>query len=134
MRVLHPVFQLAQPLFHLKDRLVYLFKLRPDAGAAGDHVLLGEIADARAAHDRDFAAVGRIKACDDAHQGRFAAAVHAHKPDAVALLEGEGDILQHDVDAKGLGDILRAQNDHVVIAPIDIKREAMQNLSIYYTI
>ena len=134
VRVLHLVFQLAQPLFHLKDRLVYLFKLRPDAGAAGDHVLLGEIADARAAHDGDFAAVGRIKACDDAHQGRFAAAVHANKPDAVALLEGEGDILQHDVDAKGLGDILCAQNDHVVIAPIDIKRKAMQNLSIYYTI
>ena len=67
VRMCHLVFQLTQTLFHGKNRFIHALKLIPDAFAAGHYVLLGEIADARPANERDFAAVLRVKSGDDAH-------------------------------------------------------------------
>ena len=100
VRVGHLVLERAQALLHAKDRLKDLLQLAPYGVAGGGHALLGEVAHAQAAREAQLAAVGRVEPGDDLHERRLAAAVDAHQAHAVALLEGEVYIFEHDVDAK----------------------------------
>ena len=74
--------------------------LLADGGA-----LLGQEAEVRAALPLGRALVGLLLAEDDAEEGRLPRAVGPDQPQAVAPLEGEGDVGEELLRAVGLGDV-----------------------------
>jgi hypothetical protein len=74
--------------------------------------LLGEVAHPQVALHRPLAAVVRLDAREDPQEGRLPAPVGAQEPDALPLLDGEGDVLEHDDVAVHLADVFEGYEGH----------------------
>ena len=108
----HLPLEIAQLFLHTLQRLEHARKLLHHGQLGGDVGLLSEQPHPRAAQQTHRAAVGRHIAGNDLHQRRFAAAVHAHQAEPLPLLEREINILQYDVQAKRLANVLQCQKHH----------------------
>ena len=97
---------------HFAHRLEHALQLLLNGQVALDVRVLGQHAHARALAQRNRALVRLHRAADELKQRGFAAAVHAHQPHAAARLEREINILQYDVQAKGLANVLQCQKHH----------------------
>src|SRR5204863_7245809 len=80
-----------------------------DAARAED--VLREIADARAARQRDRAPVRLRLARDDAQQGRLPGAVRPGEPDPRAVGHGPGDVVEDDLASVAPGDAGHAAHE-----------------------
>ena len=82
-------------------------------GEVGD---LMDIADANALAEGDFAGVGLLFRAEDGEESGFARAVRADEADAVAIVNGEGDVLEERSGAEAFGDILRNQDRRHILS------------------
>ena len=69
-----------------------------------------DVADAGALAEGDFAGVGLLLGAEDSEQRGFARAVGTDEADAIAVVHGEGDVVEERIGAEAFGDVLRDQD------------------------
>ena len=97
----------------LGERGPHLLEQRPVALEAG---LLAQVAEASPLRHPGAAFVRLVLAGDDAQERRLAGAVRADEPSALALADGERDVVQHVQPAERASDGFREQ--HVFKYPV----------------
>ncbi len=98
-------------------------ELGGDRGAGGELRLLRQVGDAGAAPELHLPAVRLGGAGQDAHERGLARPVHAHQPNPLALLDGEGELLEDGAAAEGEAEPGRVQERHrAFIAPARRRR------------
>ena len=112
------MFHLAKLLLHLPDRVKDLVQQAVHRHAGDRLILLGQIADFHLLGHRNGAAVRGQLSAQHAEQGRFPAAVDAHQPQSVAMLQGQRDVLEHSVSAERFGNMLCVQHYHPISSGI----------------
>ncbi len=117
-RFRHLMFHLAKLLLHLADRVKHLVQQAVHRHAGDRLILLGQIADFHLFGHRNTAAVRGQLSAQHAKQGRFPAAVDAHQPQSVAMLQGQRDVLEHSVSAERFGNMLCVQHYHPISSGI----------------
>src|ERR1039458_5942664 len=69
-----------------------------------------DVADSNAFAEGDFSGVGLLFRAEDGEESGFARTVRTDEPDAVAVVDGAGDVVEQRYSAEAFGDILRDQD------------------------
>jgi len=77
--------------------------------AGGEVGELVDVADAGSLTEGDFAGVGLLLGTEDSKKRGFARTVGADEADAVAVVDGKGDVVEERIGAEAFGDVLRDQ-------------------------
>ncbi len=69
-----------------------------------------DVTDANALAEGDFSGVGLLFRAEDGEESGFASAVRTDEADAIAVVDGAGDVVEERSSAEAFGDVLRDQD------------------------